>query len=76
MKEILTDIAKRLVRNPDQVTVNEKQNGDTIVLQLSVAPEDMGKVIGRHGKIAHAIRSVMKVAATLENKKVVVDIVD
>ena len=76
MKEILTDIAKRLVRNPDAVRVVEKQNGDTTVLQLSVAPDDMGKVIGRHGKIARAIRSIMKVAANLENKKVLVDIVD
>jgi predicted RNA-binding protein YlqC (UPF0109 family) len=76
MKDILTDIAKRLVRNPDDVTVNEKESGDTVVLQLSVAKEDMGRVIGRHGKIARAIRSIMKVAASLEDKKVIVDIVD
>ncbi len=76
MKDILTDIARRLVRNPDDVTVNEKESGDTVVLQLSVAKEDMGRVIGRHGKIARAIRSIMKVAASLEDKKVIVDIVD
>ena len=76
MKDILTDIARRLVRNPDDVTVNEKESGDTVVLQLSVAQEDMGRVIGRHGKIARAIRSIMKVAASLEDKKVIVDIVD
>ena len=76
MKELLTDIAKRLVRNPEQVSVVERQNGDTVVLELNVADEDMGKVIGRHGKIARAIRSIMKVAASLEDKKVIVDIVD
>lgn len=76
MKDILTDIARRLVRNPDDVTVNEKESGDTVVLQLSVAKEDMGRVIGRHGKIARAIRSIMKVAASLEDKKIIVDIVD
>lgn len=76
MKDILTDIAKRLVRNPDDVTVSEKESGDTVVLQLSVAKEDMGRVIGRHGKIARAIRSIMKVAASLEDKKVIVDIID
>lgn len=75
MKELLTDIAKRLVRNPDQVSVNEKSDGDTVVLELSVAADDMGKVIGRHGKIAKAIRSIMKIAAVRENKKVVVDII-
>lgn len=76
MKELLTDIAKRLVRNPEQVSVVERQNGDTVVLELNVADEDMGKIIGRHGKIARAIRSIMKVAASLEDKKVIVDIVD
>ena len=75
MKELLTDIARRLVRNPDQVRVTERENDGTVVLELSVAPDDMGKVIGRHGKIARAIRSIMKVAASRENKKVVVDIV-
>lgn len=76
MKDLLTDIAKRLVRNPDDVTVNEKESGDTVVLELSVAKDDMGRVIGRHGKIARAIRSILKVAASLEDKKVIVDIVD
>ena len=76
MKDLLTDIAKRLVRNPDDVTVNEKERGDTVVLELSVAKDDMGRVIGRHGKIARAIRSILKVAASLEDKKVIVDIVD
>jgi predicted RNA-binding protein YlqC (UPF0109 family) len=75
MKELLTDIARRLVRNPDHVRVTERENDGTVVLELSVAPDDMGKVIGRHGKIARAIRSIMKVAASRENKKVVVDIV-
>lgn len=74
MKELVEVIAKALVDNPDGVVVTETQEGKTTVLKLSVAEGDMGKVIGKQGRIAKAIRSVVKAAAVKENKKVVVDI--
>ena len=67
--------AKALVDNPDGVSVNEKKEGRTTVLELHVADGDMGKVIGKQGRIAKAIRSVVKAAAAKEDKRVVVDIV-
>ncbi len=76
MKELVEVIAKALVDNPDEVVVSEKKDGRNIVLELHVAPADMGKVIGRQGRIAKAIRSVVKAASTRENLKVDVDIVD
>ena len=75
MKELVEIIAKALVDLPDEVSVNEKQDGKTTVLELHVAEGDMGKVIGKQGRIAKAIRSVVKAAAAKEDKKVVVDIV-
>ncbi len=75
MKQVLMDIAKALVTKPDQVVVAERMDGNTLHLELSVAPEDMGKVIGKQGRIAKAIRSVMKACANKENKKVMVDII-
>lgn len=75
MKEVLEIIAKALVENPDQVSVTETEKDDTIVLELRVADSDMGKVIGKQGKIAKAIRTVCKAAASIENKRVSVDIV-
>lgn len=74
MKELLTTIAKNLVDNPDQVVVNERLEEETIILELSVAESDMGKVIGKQGKIAKAIRTVIKATAIHENKRVVVKI--
>ncbi len=74
MKELLEVLAKSLVDEPDQVVVTETENGKTIVLELSVAPEDMGRVIGKQGRIAKAIRSVVKAAALKEDKKVIVEI--
>ncbi len=76
MKELVEVIAKALVENPDEVVVNEKKEGRNIILELHVAPSDMGKVIGRQGRIAKAIRSVVKAASTRENLKVDVEIVD
>ena len=76
MKELVEVIAKSLVENPDEVTVTEKQSGKTTVVELKVAPSDMGKVIGKQGRIAKAIRSVVKAAASKEDKKVIVDILD
>lgn len=75
MKDVLQVIAKSLVEFPDQVNVNEVINEDeTVTLQLRVAESDMGKVIGRQGRIAKAIRVVVKAAASKEDKKVSVDI--
>ena len=74
MKELVEVIAKALVDHPEEVSVNEKNGGRTIVLELHVAEGDMGKVIGKQGRIAKAIRSVVKAAAAKEDKKVVVDI--
>ena len=75
MKELVEVIAKALVDNPENVFVTEKQEGRTTVLEVHVADGDMGKVIGKQGRIAKAIRSVVKAAAAKEDKKVVVDIV-
>ena len=75
MKELVEVIAKALVDHPEEVSVNEKKEGRTTVLELHVTDGDMGKVIGKQGRIAKALRSVVKAAAARENKKVVVDIV-
>ena len=75
MKELLYYIARQIVDNPDAVVVNEVTRDDTLVLELSVDPADMGKVIGRQGKIAKSIRSIIKAAAIRENIRVNVDIV-
>lgn len=75
MKELVEVIARALVDNPDGVVVTECQEGKTTVLEVRVADGDMGKVIGKQGRIAKAIRSVVKAAATKDNKRVVVDIV-
>lgn len=75
MQELLEFIAKSMVTNPDAVTINVTEKENATVLELHVAEEDMGKVIGKQGRIAKAIRTVMKAAASNENKKVIVDIV-
>ena len=75
MKELVEVIAKALVDNPDEVVVSEKSDGRNIMIELHVAPSDMGKVIGKQGRIAKAIRSVVKAASTRENLKVDVEIV-
>ena len=76
MKELLRYIAKNLVDDPDQVTVTESESEDGKILQLHVAPGDMGKVIGRQGRIAKEIRTVVKTVAQRTGEKVTVDIVD
>lgn len=73
-KQILTDIARALVDSPDAVNVVETVEENDVKLLLTVAPDDTGMVIGRHGKIAKAIRSVMKVAGNREGKHVTVEI--
>ena len=75
MKEVVEVIAKALVDDPDSVAVSERQDGRTTVIEVRVAESDMGKVIGKQGRIAKAIRSVVKAAAAKEDKKVVVDII-
>ena len=74
MKPLLIDIVKPIVDNPDEVVVVERTSGDMTVLELTVAKSDIGKVIGRGGKIAKSIRNVVRAAATKENKRVIVDI--
>lgn len=75
MRELLEVIAKNLVDYPERVSVQEIPGEKATVLELKVAPEDMGKVIGKQGRIARAIRNVVKAAAIREDKKIVVEIV-
>jgi uncharacterized protein len=77
MRELLEFLARSLVANPDAVEVTEVEEIDgEVVLELEVAEDDLGRVIGRGGRVANALRSVMKAAATREEKRVVVDILD
>lgn len=75
MKELVEIIAKALVDHPDEVSVQEVEGDQSITLELKVANDDMGKVIGRQGRIAKAIRTVIKAAATKEEKRVMLEIV-
>ena len=70
MKELVEVIAKSLVENPDEVVVTETEKEDAIIVELKVGPADMGKVIGRQGRIAKAIRTVVKAASSKSSKKV------
>ncbi len=76
MKELLLYIARYLVDNPDAVTVTEVTREDALLLELRVAPEDMGKVIGRQGRVAKEIRSLIRAIGARDNQKVMVEIVD
>ena len=75
MKELVEVVAKALVENPDEVVVTEKVDGRNIVIELHVAASDMGKVIGKQGRIAKAIRTVVKAASFRDNTRVDVEIV-
>ena len=75
MKDLVEVIARNLVDNPDEVVVTEKVDGKNIVVELHVAPSDMGKVIGKQGRIAKAIRSVVKAASSKDNTIVDVEII-
>ena len=75
MKELVEVIAKALVDNPDEVVVTEKTEGRNVTIELHVASSDMGKVIGKQGRIAKAIRSVVKAASSKDNKRVDVEII-
>ena len=74
LQQILADIARAIVDDPDAVSVTMTESNSTVLLELSVAPDDMGMVIGRHGRIAKAIRTVMKAASGTCGKKVAVEI--
>ncbi len=74
MKELVEVIAKALVDNPDMVKVKETESDRSVILELTVASEDMGKVIGKNGRIARAIRTVVKSSAARLDKKVIVEI--
>ena len=76
MKELVTHIAEALVDNPDQVNVVESESGDMINLELTVAQEDLGKVIGKQGRTARAMRSILSAAAARDNKKSRLDILE
>ena len=76
MKELLADLAKSIVNYPEKVIVNERNEDDTIILDLKVDESDLGKVIGKQGRIAKAIRTLIRAVANKENKRVVVYILD
>jgi predicted RNA-binding protein YlqC (UPF0109 family) len=77
VRNLLEFLARSLVENPDEVQVTESEEIDgEVVLELEVADDDLGRVIGRGGRVANALRAVMKAAATREEKRVVVDILD
>lgn len=76
MKELLTYIVKNLVSEPDAIAITEEIDGDNVTFSLRVTAGDMGRVIGRHGRIAKEIRTLMKAAGNRENKRVTVDILD
>ncbi len=75
MRELVEVIAKALVENPDEVVVTERTEGKNIVIELHVAQSDMGKVIGKQGRIAKAIRAVVKAASSKDNSRVDVEII-
>jgi hypothetical protein len=76
VRELLEVVAKALVSNPDAVAVNEVQGETSLILELKVGPEDMGKVIGKQGRVAKAIRTVMRAAAARDGRRVTVEIVE
>jgi predicted RNA-binding protein YlqC (UPF0109 family) len=75
MKELVEYIARSLVDNPEQVDVTQVEGERSLILELRVAPEDMGKIIGKQGRIAKAIRTVVNAAAVKDNKRVMVEII-
>jgi len=76
MKALVEYIAKALVENPNQVEVYETENGNRVSLDLSVAKEDMGRVIGKHGRVANSIRALLRVAAEREGKQATLDVLE
>lgn len=76
MKELVELIARALVDNPESVEVNQVEGEQSIIIELKVAPDDMGKVIGKQGRIAKSIRTIVKAAATRDSRRVVVEIIE
>ena len=76
MKELISDIARAFVDNPEQVTVTEVEGGQALILELKVAKEDMGKIIGKHGRTAQAIRTVLNAASGKAKKRVILEILE
>lgn len=76
MKALVAHLAEALVDNPEQVTVSENESGDMIGLELTVAQEDLGKVIGKQGRTARAMRSILSASAARDNKKARLDILE
>lgn len=76
LRDLVHYLASNLVDEPDMVRVREIENGDSVILEVSVAQEDMGKVIGRHGRVARAIRTVTKAMAARQGKRAMVEIVE
>ena len=76
MKELVEVIAKALVDNPDEVVVTEKEEGEHVTIELRVASSDMGKVIGKQGRIAKAIRTILSASATRDGKRATLEILD
>jgi predicted RNA-binding protein YlqC (UPF0109 family) len=76
MKELISHIAQALVDNPEQVTVTEVKGGQTLILELRVAKEDMGKIIGKHGRTAQAIRTLLSAASGKAKKRIVLEILE
>lgn len=75
MKELVEYIAKSLVDDPSQVSVTEIQGATSVILELRVAPEDMGRVIGKGGRVANAIRTLLRVVAARQGKRVTLEII-
>lgn len=75
MEKVIEIIAKSLVEKPEAVTITQREGDDAVIYELHVSPDDMGKIIGKQGRIAKAMRTVVKAAATRENKRVMVEIV-
>jgi len=76
MKALIEFIAKSLVENPDEVEVREVQNGNRVRLELNVAKEDMGRVIGKNGRVANSIRALLRVAAERDGKQATLDVME
>ena len=75
MDQLVKFIAESLVDKPEDVKINVKEEDESVIIELTVAPDDMGKVIGKQGRIAKAIRTIVKAASVQENKKYIVEIV-
>jgi uncharacterized protein len=76
MKDLISEIAQALVDRPDQVTVSEVEGGQTLIIELKVAKEDIGKIIGKHGRTAQAIRTILSAASGKAKKRIVLEILE